>query len=117
MAANYGSIVSHAVTLSDNTAAAVAVPTVRTPALRMSISSPYKTGHSARTEPVCFIFRAGGSAVPVTAPTPPSTLISPCLPPQVAAVEVAQVPDGATEVVIESAEGGVVWVQFYEVAS
>lgn len=117
MAAVYGTIASHQVTLADNTTKTVTLPTLRTPALRMTISSPYKSGHSSRTAPVCFIFRPAGSTTePTTVLAGADGACSPCLPPQVAAVEVAQIPADAVAVALKTTEGGEVWVQFYEVA-
>lgn len=117
MAANHGSIIMHQVALSDDTAATVTLPATRTAHTRVTISSVYKTGHAARTAPVHFIFRASGASTePTTVAAGDSGAGSPCLPPGVAAVDIAQIPSGAETLVLKSLEGGEVWVQFYEEA-
>lgn len=116
MAANYGSIASHQVGLVADTAAAVTLPTTRTAQTRVTISAPYRTGASARTAPVHFIFRNGGSTEPTTLASGSSGAVSPMLPAGVAAIDIEQIPGDATQLVLESIEGGDVWVQFYEAA-
>ena len=118
MAANYGSIASYQRTLTaDTVSSAITLPASRTAATRVAVSAPHTTGGATRTAPVCFIFRAAGSATePTTVAAGANGASSPCLPPGSAGIEVAQIPDGTTELVLKSREAGEVYVQIYEVA-
>jgi hypothetical protein len=115
MAAVYGSIIMHQVALADDTAEAVALPTARTADTRVTVSGIYKTGHAARTAPIHFIF-GGASDEPTTVAAGDTGAGSPCLPPGVAAVEVASIPSAATHLILKSLEGGDIWVQIHQEA-